>query len=256
VDSVKVQSGVFRVKQAQILLIEDTDAVREVLTRQLEALGVAVRALPDGSRAKEFLSATDFDLVIADLQLPDCSGVDIARFSRARNVPVILLSGESGLTDRPEVAFAGFEDILTKPLSLYQLQNILLRYGLIDKSAAVVASSDYEMDETGVLDVAVIREQMGELDEVALQMISRFPDMMRPLLQKIIKAENSGDVSTLAEAAHSLKGAARSAGAMNLGLFCEQVQDLAQNGTADSDSIKKIEDEFLKVESAIKKLRA
>jgi HPt (histidine-containing phosphotransfer) domain-containing protein len=87
-------------------------------------------------------------------------------------------------------------------------------------------------------------------------MISRFPDMMRPLLQKIIKAENSGDVSTLAEAGHSLKGAARSAGAMNLGLFCEQVQDLAQNGTADSDSIKKIEDEFLKVESAIKKLRA
>lgn len=247
-------------KRLKILLVEDNDAVREVLKRQLEALGVLVIALSEGSRAKEFMAANDFDLVIADLQLPDCSGVDIARFARAHSVRVVLLSGESGLGDRPDIAFAGFEEILTKPISLSQLQNMLIRFGLIAGKSAMPevepVAKGIDADDAGVLDLNVIREQMGDLDELSLKMLSRFPDMMKPLSKKIQTSVSKKDLPQLSEAAHSLKGAARSAGAMHLGKLCEQVQDLAQNGVLDMESVQSLLDEFTKVEKAILKLCA
>lgn len=241
-------------KQANVLLIEDTDSVREVLKRQIEALGVSVTALPDGERVKSVLDKTPFDLVIADLQLPDCSGVDIARFARAKNCRVILLSGEGGLGSRLDVASAGFEDVLSKPISLEALRDLLVKYGLLDTGLALTTPEGPEMDPTGVLDLRILREQMGELDESAIAMLSKFPQMMKPLVLKIANLAETGATSELAEVAHSLKGAARSAGAVHLGELCAEIQSAAAKGVADHPSCHELQTEFLKVETAISRL--
>jgi len=241
-------------KHARILLIEDTDSVREVLTRQLQVLGVEVTALPDGSQVKSMLSKMSFDLVIADLQLPDCSGVDVARFARAQHCRVILLSGEGGLGSRLDVASAGFEDVLTKPISLQQLQQILEKYELVGKTGQVGLSGASEMDVTGVIDLNMLREQMGDLDAAALNMLARFPDMMRPLVRQLGDLSRDENLSGLFEVAHSLKGAARSAGAIHLGDLCDQIQIVAKSGRVDNSGCDELQTEFLRVEDAIKKL--
>lgn len=243
-------------QKARILLIEDTDSVREVITRQLEALGVSVTSLPDGDSVKRELGKTHYDLVIADLHLPDCSGFDIARFARAHKCKVVLLSGDVQAATRDDFLTAQFDQILTKPVNLQTLQNMLLKHDLITATEPLVSPSndDTPYDEFAAINLQALTEQMGALDDVALQMLSRFPDMMRPLAYKILDAATRRDIQQVLEIAHSLKGAARSAGAMTLGLIAEKTQELAFDNIIDRAQIDSLIAEFTRVEAEIKEL--
>jgi len=243
-------------KNARILLIEDTDSVREVLTRQLESLGVNVTALPDGDSVKRELDNTSYDLVIADLHLPNCSGFDIARFAHAKNCKIVLLSGDASVTGRNDLLTAQFDQMLTKPVTLQTLQKLLIDHRLIDSDIPLIQNfgTGDEFDETGCINLLSLQEQMGDLDDVALQMLSKFPDMMRPLVKNTItEAELKNNIKCV-ELAHSLKGAARSAGANHLGMICEAIQREAMMGHVGMNSLEDLKQEFQKVESAIKKL--
>lgn len=237
-----------------ILLIEDTDSVREVITRQLEALGVRVTSLPNGDNVKRVLDQTPCDLVIADLHLPDCSGVDIARFAHAKQCKIVLVSGDHDVDTRPAVMAAGFDAILTKPITMDNLHALLLSQSLIATHPATQPS--LLSDETGALDLVSLQEHMGDLDEVALSMLARFPDMMRPLVARISTLSEQGDVDPLVDVAHSLKGAARSAAAIELGDISETIQHNALHGVIEKHLAHKLETAFSKVETAIQRICA
>ncbi|MBL8641448.1 MAG: response regulator [Alphaproteobacteria bacterium] len=243
--------------KAKILLIEDTDSVREVLTRQLEALGVSVTALSDGDRVKYELDQTHYDLVIADLHLPDCSGLDIARFARAKDCKIILLSGDAQAVSGHNAMLAQFDQILVKPVTLQVLKNILSRYGLIDSDqvAPIIKKRDQTIEtEENAINLPALTEQMGHLDDIALQMLSRFPDMMRPLVLEILHLSETGETEKIVDLAHSLKGAARSAGALRLGNLVEKIQESAAHNLCDRDEIDKMLTEFTHVEMDIHQL--
>jgi two-component system sensor histidine kinase/response regulator len=235
----------------QILLIEDTESVREVLARQLTLLGADVVSLQDGQQLGEQLHQAMFDMVITDFILPDCTGIDIAwrvREAGQGHVKIILLSGDHSLSHNPDVVAAAFDHILMKPVCLEDLQDVLRGNFSAQKSYA----ADY--DETGALDLHSIREQMGELDEISLIMLSRFPGMMRPLLMRIFESAKDKNFSAVFELAHSLKGAARSAGAVMLGDIAEIVQQGAQHNQMNNSDLEQLSREFERAEYAIAKL--
>lgn len=241
-----------------ILLIEDNDAVRNVLTRQLEILGVQVCALPSGDGVKRELDRAHYDLVIADLHLPDCSGTDIARFARAKQCQVILLSGDHDATRNPSVLSAGFDEIIVKPLTLDKLRSILESRGLLlpTEPSSTPEPTDMGFDTRHVIDPVGLREYMGDLDEIALAMLARFPDMIRPLVDKIDNFSKAQDWPHVAEMAHSLKGAARSIAATRLGDICESIQNDAEKGVFTPDSIDILISEFQAVEAEIQSFSA
>lgn len=241
---------------ARILLIEDTDSVREVLTRQLEVLGVSVTALSDGDDVKRELEKLRYDLVIADLHLPNCSGFDIARFANAKSCKVVLLSGDTQVTSREDFLTAQFDQILTKPVTLHILQEMLQKHGLMSGDKSIVADTHDEMSCTGytAINLHALEEQMGCLDRVALQMLARFPDMMRPLLLQIAASAAQQDMKQLEDIAHSLKGAARSIGALMLGDIAEKIQYQAAAKICDNRQIEMMLVEFDHVEMEISEL--
>lgn len=243
-------------KKSRILLVEDTDSVREVLTRQLEALGVSVTALADGDGVKRELEDTQFDLVIADLHLPNCSGVDIARFAKAKNCKIILMSGDNNVETRPDLINGQFEQILSKPVTMEKWQEILLTYGLMSDADKIYNSSigQKEYDETGSIHLVSLQEQMGELDESAIAMLLRFPDMMRPLVTDLENALSLHDMRRVGEISHSLKGAAKSAGAHALARICEDIQNAANANRLNDIHTDELQIEFVKVDDALQKL--
>lgn len=245
-------------QKPRILLIEDTDSVREVLTRQLEALGMAVTALADGDLVKRELDQNPYDLVMADLHLPNCSGFDIARFAHAKKCKVVLVSGDSKVTSREDLLTAQFDQILTKPVNMDILKNMLVQHSLLkgEEIAAKKEAPADKFDESGCINITSLEEQMGELDDLALQMLKRFPTMMKPLVLDIENHVKSGDMEKLVETAHSLKGAARSAGADRLGLILERIQDAATNGQISTPEVTEMNTEFERVQNAIQKLCA
>ena len=85
----------------RILVVEDEKRIADFLCRGLEGAGYAVDAAPTGA-ALECIHATDYDLVILDLMLPDMDGLKVLEKIRNRKVgpPVLILSARGALDDR------------------------------------------------------------------------------------------------------------------------------------------------------------
>ena len=107
----------------RVLVVDDDQRVRTVVCWQLEADGYAVAEAADGAAALAQIERDRPDLVVLDLSLPGIGGLDVLRRVRAAErdtdapLPVIVLSGRSGETDRIIGLDLGADDYLVKPFS-------------------------------------------------------------------------------------------------------------------------------------------
>ena len=107
---------------SRVLVVDDDQRVRTVVSWQLEADGFAVTEAADGAAALAQIEHNRPDLVVLDLSLPGVGGLDVLRRVRetegaAAPLPVIVLSGRSGDTDRIIGLDLGADDYLVKPFS-------------------------------------------------------------------------------------------------------------------------------------------
>jgi two-component system phosphate regulon response regulator PhoB len=106
----------------RILVVDDDERVREVVSWQLEAEGFTVGQAGDGPAALQSIAALPPDLVVLDLSLPGLGGLDVLRrLRRHSRLPVIVLSGRNGETDRIVGLDLGADDYLVKPFSPEEL---------------------------------------------------------------------------------------------------------------------------------------
>ena len=79
---------------AKVLIVEPQALWREVARIHLESWGFEVATAPDGAGAMEMLRKGDFDVVLAQLKLPDTTGFDVLAIARLRDpdMPVLLIS--------------------------------------------------------------------------------------------------------------------------------------------------------------------
>jgi two-component system catabolic regulation response regulator CreB len=100
----------------RILVVEDEPAIAESVAYALTRDGFAVSLAATVSAAASL--AESADLVVLDLMLPDGSGFDlIARWRKAKHIPIIVLSSRDGEADRVVALEAGADDYVTKPFS-------------------------------------------------------------------------------------------------------------------------------------------
>jgi two-component system phosphate regulon response regulator PhoB len=107
-----------------VLVVDDDERVRTLLSWQLESEGFTVRCTADGTDALVLIERDHPDLVVLDLSLPGVAGLDVLRRVREREeatcaapLPVIILSGRTGETDRIVGLDLGADDYLVKPFS-------------------------------------------------------------------------------------------------------------------------------------------
>lgn len=100
----------------QVLVVEDTPAVAELVRRALVADGMQVEHAPTLRAARRRLSKGALDVVVLDVELPDGSGIDLLRDPRFGTVaPVVVLSSRQSEDDRLTGLGAGAEDYVVKP---------------------------------------------------------------------------------------------------------------------------------------------
>jgi two-component system phosphate regulon response regulator PhoB len=114
----------------RILLVEDEDLIRDMVTVALEEEGYEVHTARNGRSALNILQSPDFskdkltpDLIILDLMLPEVNGLDICRLLRYQGdfTPILVISAKSSETDRVLGLEVGADDYLTKPFSMREL---------------------------------------------------------------------------------------------------------------------------------------
>jgi DNA-binding response OmpR family regulator len=102
----------------RVLVVDDDESVRVLLTRYLEMEGYAVDPVGDGASAQAAIAANPPDLILLDLMLPAQDGLDIlTRLRRDSDVPVILLTARGSEADRILGLKLGADDYVVKPFS-------------------------------------------------------------------------------------------------------------------------------------------
>lgn len=106
----------------RILVVDDDEKIRTLLTKYLENENLAVSAVEDGKSMDEKLGEETFDLVVLDLMLPGEDGLSIARRLKANSpIPIIMLSARGEETDRIIGLEVGADDYLPKPFNPREL---------------------------------------------------------------------------------------------------------------------------------------
>jgi CheY-like chemotaxis protein len=109
----------------KILLVEDNEMNRDMLTRRLERRGYQVRVAVDGQEAVSRAQAEPPDLILMDMSLPVVDGWEATRrlklIAELRGVPVIALTAHAMSGDREKALEAGCDDYDTKPIELPRL---------------------------------------------------------------------------------------------------------------------------------------
>jgi response regulator RpfG family c-di-GMP phosphodiesterase len=110
----------------RILIVDDERSIRQFVRAVLEPDGLRCDEAEDGAEALRLASATPYDLVLLDVNMPRLSGLEVLHQLRESpptpNAKIVMFSGQATSDEMAQMLMAGADDYLTKPFSLVQLQ--------------------------------------------------------------------------------------------------------------------------------------
>jgi two-component system, OmpR family, response regulator len=136
-----------------LLVVEDDPNIVELLSASLRFAGFDVTAATNGAEAVAAARASQPDLVVLDVMLPDLDGFEVIRRMREGGVrtPVVFLTARDSTEDKVRGLTLGGDDYVTKPFSLEELTariRAVLRRSALDRAeSAVLSFADLELDE-------------------------------------------------------------------------------------------------------------
>ena len=109
----------------RILLVEDNELNRDMLSRRLMRRGYEVDMAADGKEGLQLAAASRPDLILLDLSLPEMDGWEVLRRLKQNpamnHIPVMALTAHALVTDRTRALDAGFDDYDIKPVEMPRL---------------------------------------------------------------------------------------------------------------------------------------
>jgi two-component system, sensor histidine kinase and response regulator len=209
----------------RVLIVDDCQVSRIIAGREIRSLGFSTLEVANGAEALEILACTPCDAVLMDCQMPGLDGYETTRRLRqqergGRRTVVIALTGDEG-GEAEQCWQAGMDAVVPKG-----------RIGS-GELAAVLSKAGVGRAGTGTL-AALDRFGRRNGDDLLDQVVASFLEQGPQWLAEICKALTTGDIGSLALAAHDLAGAASVLGVAFLGQQCIEVEALARRGEIDT----------------------
>jgi two-component system phosphate regulon response regulator PhoB len=129
----------------KILIVEDEEAIRDMLGYALMKEGFSCEEATDVDQARVTIESNRPSLILLDWMLPGMSGIDYARRLRSvpetRDIPIIMLTAKGEEADKIKALDTGADDYITKPFSTKELiarvKAVLRRYSGVDDSGVI-----------------------------------------------------------------------------------------------------------------------
>lgn len=212
-------------RSLQALVVEDHPASRQIISLQLQALGIQASVCDNATTALDLISQKRFDLLLTDQSIPGMQGSELAKHLRDSGNRDLIILGITAdiyaLDSRHQFLSAGMNGVLIKPLSLMTLENELSRYFQIMESTDSVEANkpkeEFSFDAFGNLlrnspeYILVILDEIKKVHDEALEAIK--DDQF-----------NEGNFNSLV---HKVKGGAQ---LLNAQSFIEACEILEQEG--------------------------
>ncbi|HCV43734.1 MAG TPA: hypothetical protein DGH68_09650 [Bacteroidetes bacterium] len=116
-------------EKSKILVVDDEDALRTVLSGELVSEGYDVGTASDGDEAIANLQKEKFDLILLDIKMPRMNGFEVLKFVKEKfpKTKVVMLTGFADLKNAIESKKLGAEDFVSKPYDLVDLLTTIER---------------------------------------------------------------------------------------------------------------------------------
>jgi two-component system sensor histidine kinase EvgS len=227
----------------QALVVEDHPASRQIISLQLQALGIEVSVCDNATTALDLISQRHFDLLLTDQSIPGMQGSELAKHIRnAGNQDLIIIGITAdiyALDSRHQFLEAGMNGVLIKPLSLMTLENELSRYFQVEDSTKFSIPKTYQEEYSFVAFGNLLRNS-PEYILVILEEIKKVHD------ETLITLKNEEvDEATLSSMVHKVKGGAQLLDAKNFAKACEVLEQEKNLDTRITTFIQLLEDQNL-----------
>ena len=120
-----------------ILVVEDDEAISNLISMNLSAEGYRCVCAYDGMQGADYIEQRAFDLVLLDIMLPEVDGYELLEYIKPTGTPVIFLTAKGSINDKVRGLKAGADDYLVKPFQVGELlarvEAVLRRLGKGDR---------------------------------------------------------------------------------------------------------------------------
>lgn len=131
----------------RILIVEDEEAIANLIKVNLTAEGYCCICAYDGKAGADYIEKETFDLILLDIMLPEINGYELLEYVKPLGTPVIFLTAKDGVDDRIKGLKLGADDYIVKPFQIGELiarvEALLRRYGKVNNK---LAFADVEID--------------------------------------------------------------------------------------------------------------
>ena len=212
---------------SKILLVEDNDTNLFAASTMLKQLGCEVGTARTGLEAVRATASEAFDLILMDMQMPEMDGLEATRHIRRapgpnQNKPILALTANAFIEDAERCRAAGMNEHLTKPIRRAVLEAALARFLRPDGAAGgALSAATPAKPATGggaVLDSQTWADLEADMSWASVEKLARSFIAVQARELAAMRADlANADRADLRRRAHSLKGAAKLLGAMDLG---------------------------------------
>ena len=225
----------------KVLLADDSRLNRELATTLLTEQGHEVLGVNNGVQALEALKKDHYDLVLMDVQMPVMDGISATRAIRDPNsgvldpdVPIIALTAHALKGDRERFLEAGMSAYIPKPITMHGFYDTIAR----TMAEIPLPQKDGALPGPGRSGEATVFDRQSALDMLGgrKELLHRMDEMfLRDVPEDLSRLTEFLDTQEWEEArrmAHSIKGAARTVGALRTGAVAEQLEYLCKQKDA------------------------
>jgi len=232
-------------RRLRILIVEDNEVNRTLLTRPLEKLGhnvVVVCNGREGVAAVQRAPRGAFDLVLMDMQMPDMDGFETTAAIRAHelvtggHVPIVAVTAHAMKGDRERCLAAGMDGYLSKPIPRQELLDLLHEYEALPAEATRVSHSQKQDEcrplgeESEPADCRGLRDYLAGDSQLLSELIKIYLSQCPSLLAAAQRALQEKNGKELARVAHTIKGSAGNILARASVKIAEQLEAFALEG--------------------------
>jgi two-component system, OmpR family, alkaline phosphatase synthesis response regulator PhoP len=185
-----------------ILIVEDDEAISNLIKINLNMAGYENRQVFDGLDAFHLLKEESFDLILMDIMLPGMDGFELMKRIKDLNIPVIFLTAKNGLVDKVTGLKSGAEDYIVKPFEtielLARIEIVLRRYSKNNNCIEFKNLKIYEEERIIKKEDETIDLTLKEFELMLLLVKNKNMALSREyLLEKIWEYEYMGETRTI-----------------------------------------------------------
>lgn len=261
--------GIAPLRGLRILVAEDNRTNRKVVSKILERAGHHVDLAEDGEQAFDAMEAGSFDLVLMDVNMPNMSGLEVAKLYRFAHlgdahVPIIALTADATEESRRNCAEAGMDAHITKPVDAARLLGLIdslvppeRRVAPVEPAGArlPVPISAHPNFQPAAVDATVIEDllALGHGSSFFADLVADFFLDADALLAEMEAAVTEGSLLQLKDAAHALRSCSGNIGAVALREICGRSRKLTRDtlATESNAMIDDLHEEYARVRRAL-----